>query len=90
MKAFDIVAYTYQAEMICPEHIVAALPKDVLSPTAHDMRAEDVLDQVAAYLGIDREDEHSYDSDEFPKVVFLDSLTEGDLCAHGWHPILND
>lgn len=74
----NIIAYAYRAALYCPDCIVHALPRDVLSPAAYDMRAEDVLDQVAAYDGIDRYDEYSFDSDDFPKVAF--SCEDGDTC----------
>ena len=42
------------------------------SPAARDMPVEDVLDQCAEAMAIDRSDETSFDSNEFPKAVFLD------------------
>jgi hypothetical protein len=41
---------------------------------------EPMLDRVAYVWGIDREDESSYDSGEFPKVVFRD-MTDDDTCG---------
>lgn len=41
----------------------------ILAPAARDMPIEDVLNQAAAYLGIDRDDETSFDSDDFPKLI---------------------
>jgi len=40
--------------------------------------AELMLDDVATRLGVDRRDEYSFDSDDFPKLV-----TVGDLDFHG-------
>ena len=37
-----------------------------------------MLDDAATRLGVDRNDEYSFDSDDFPKVV-----TIGDLDFHG-------
>ena len=50
------------------------------SPAARDMPTEDVLDQCAGASAIDRDDEHSFDSDEFPKVVFLHQLDNATTC----------
>jgi hypothetical protein len=93
-KATDIVAYTFQAEQYCPEHIIGALPTGegepfdgwALAEGAAPMSAEENLNELAAAFGIDRMDEHSFDSGDFPKVVF-DSQVEGvEWCAAG-HPI---
>ena len=49
------------------------------SPAAYEMNEEDALDQIAAANGFDRHDEKSFDTDEFPKVVFasqIDSFTD--------------
>jgi hypothetical protein len=40
------------------------------SPAARDMATEDVLEQCDDAAAIDLTDETSYDSAEFPKVVF--------------------
>ena len=55
------------------------------SPAARDMNVEAVLNQCADAMAIDRSDETSFDSSEFPKPVFLDALDPDDCCAacHG-------
>jgi hypothetical protein len=74
-KADDIVGYIYQSEVLC---------RDCIYPTAvalfwkaggrvESLHTETVLDNAALYSHIDRLDETSFDSDEFPKVVFRDS-----------------
>ena len=76
-----IVAYTYRAETLCPGCIIAQLiGRGEASPAARDMRVEEVLDQIAGANGIDRDDEHSFDSDDFPKVVLGVSLEEHERC----------
>jgi len=40
------------------------------------MRTENALDQIAEANAIDRYDESTYDSGEFPKVIFADSVEE--------------
>jgi len=81
MKAFDIVGYTYQAANYCNDCIVYQMPKDSISPAAFDMNVEDVLNQLAAYLGVDRDDEWSFDSGDFPKVIFQSMVEDWETCA---------
>jgi hypothetical protein len=48
------------------------------SPAARDMDAEDALDMIAAAIpGLDRMDEKSFDSGDFPKAI-LSSSAHGD------------
>jgi predicted DsbA family dithiol-disulfide isomerase len=69
MKAFDIVAYTFQADLLCPSCTVLRLVLEERAPeTGED--AETVLNILAAFEHVNREDERTFDSDDFPKVVF--------------------
>lgn len=71
MNAADIVAYTYKADVYTQRGIIERLIADGLAaPAARDMRAEDALTQIAEANAIDRFDEWTYDSGEFPKVIF--------------------
>lgn len=73
-----IVGYTYNADTYCPTHAVFALPTGpgqaydgwALAPDATVLSPEDNLDEIAAAFGINRSDEHTFDSDDFPKVIF--------------------
>lgn len=87
MNAADIIGYTYRGENYTPDAIVAQLTTNpgkaggvgaVANPEAH-------LDLLARLAGIDRQDEHSFDSDEFPKVIFADSVEDGEtfMDEHG-------
>ena len=81
-----IVGYTYRADIYCPGCIIAAVARAYpgsVAPAAHDMDPEDALDQIAVYLdtGIDRDDEHTFDSMEFPKVVFSVQIDADENCA---------
>lgn len=66
MKADAIVGYTYNADVYCPRHIMIA--------TGHAAERcadpEGVLNMLAEGRGIDRMDERSFDSGDFPKVIF--------------------
>ena len=79
----DVVGYVFKADTYCPEHVIAKLP---VGPSedfdgwalAHGvtMTTEENLDEIAYAFGIDREDERSFDSDYFPKVVFRDAAED--------------
>jgi hypothetical protein len=79
----DIVAYTYRAANYCPRCIVGRLtvnPGDTghrTTPWDTDPdTVETHLDTLARLGGIDRDDERSFDSGDFPKVVFRDSADD--------------
>lgn len=77
--AYTIVGYTYRADTLCPACTIEAMIADrEASPAARDMAPEEALEQIAAANAIDRHDLHSYDSDNFPKVVFADQLRDVD------------
>lgn len=67
-----IIGYTYRAKNYTPSAlIIYMVARGELSPAARwDMSPEDALDQLASAYGIERDDEYSFDSDNFPKVIF--------------------
>lgn len=79
-------AYLYAGNLLCPGCVLDALPtgeghafdgwKDVSTPP---MSAEANLTELAAAFGINRTDEQSFDSDDFPKVLF--DTNDGEICA---------
>lgn len=72
-------AHMYRADIYTPRGLIERLIRYRLaSPAGRDMSVEEVLDQVAKANVIDRYDESSFDSDEFPKVVFKDQMCDGD------------
>ena len=74
-RADDIAGYTYDTQNFEPGDLIEyMIAKGELSPGARGMSIEDVLDQHAGGLGIDRHDERSYDSSEHPKVIFESQL----------------
>lgn len=78
---FDIVGYHYKADLYCPDCIL-----DLCSEGEEYYPLDTVesnLDRYAKRLGIDREDERSFDSDVFPKVIFRDQLEGSERCACG-------
>ena len=87
-RSDELAAYLYRAELYCPACIIEALiaARDA-SPAARDMPPETVLDQCADAMAIDRADETTYDSDEFPKVLHLDATTDDDTCGTCHQPL---
>jgi hypothetical protein len=90
LQPFDIIGYTYRAENYTPEGVIRALATGpgedfdgwALAQGADPMSVEDNLSEIAYAFGIDRQDETSFDSNYFPKVILRDSgLTEEDLQA---------
>ena len=91
MKAYDIVGYTYEADTYCPVHIIVelrkSLPEELHSPIDDDggeypWDAEWFLTTVAPFCNIDRMDEHTFDSDEFPKVIFSSQVEDTEYCGN--------
>lgn len=89
MRTDDIVAYQYRAALYCSRHILTALPFGpggdfdgwALAVGADPMTTEENLSEIAEAFGIDRQNESSFDSGYFPKVVFRDQITDDDYCA---------
>lgn len=83
MHSTDIIAYVYRADMYHPKCMVHVLiGQREAGPAARDMDAESVLDQIAAANAIERQNERTFDSDEFPKVVFAGQIEEGESCGY--------
>jgi hypothetical protein len=86
---YDIMGYAYRTDLYCPGCIVDQLPTGpgeafdgwALVPPA-TMSTEANLDEIAAAFGIDRYDERTYDSGDFPKVVFRDQLENDERCGN--------
>lgn len=82
-----IVGYTFQAENYCPGCIVDQLPTGpgqpydgwALAPGV-SMPVEANLNEIAYAFGIDRGDETTFDSGDFPKVIFSSQLEDTEYC----------
>jgi hypothetical protein len=82
MNTQTIVGYTYRADNLHPDCLISTMVATrELSPAARDMSAEDVLDQHAGANAIDREDERSFDSGDFPKPFTAEQATEDEACG---------
>lgn len=81
MALYDIVAYTYNADLYCPHCIEGIALKEMGGAFLAYTNPEERLDRWAEKLGIDRQDETTYDSGDFPKVVFRDMLDGTEHCG---------
>jgi hypothetical protein len=88
-----VVAYTYKADIWCPDCIVDEVCKDQgIELWDYDYSsAEIALDIIVEgnpekfHKDFDRYDEYTFDSDEFPKAVFSTSMESFEYCCccHG-------
>lgn len=82
-KAWEITGYTYRADIWCPQCIQTEMFGHGIE---RDTNPEQMFDRVAHAMFINRQDEHSFDSDEFPKVIFS-SDDDGLTCGGCYKPI---
>lgn len=92
-----IVGYTFNADIYCPRCIVEVLPTGEGQAFDGWALADGVsvptevnLDEIAAAFGIDRYDERTFDSGDFPKVVFADAAEDGDRCGQCGLDLIED
>ncbi len=75
----DIAGYTYRSANYCPGCVVVrVLERKGLQGHGLSYVTEDALALLARFEGIDRMDERSFDSDDFPKVIFGDMIEDRD------------
>jgi hypothetical protein len=81
MKAWTIVGYTYKAENLCLDCAHGAARRENPDPAlVESMSVETELNDWANTVGIDRDDEESYDSNDFPKVIFVSMVEWWERC----------
>lgn len=76
----SVVGYVFQADIFCPSCLEQALSvrlRDALIVGAETLT--EALDLLAAFDGVDNYDERTFDSGDFPKVIF--STDEPDQCG---------
>ena len=83
MKAWSIVAYVHTAEIVCRDCMRrrAAFACEAAGVNSEFKGVGDLLEAWAKADGISREDEGTYDSDDFPKVVFASDVTDDETCT---------
>lgn len=79
MAMSEVVAYVFRADIFCPACILSQVNGSPVVGLLED--TEEALDTFAKVRGIDRYDEHTYDSDVFPKVVFSVMVDGSDNCG---------
>ncbi|MGH7918839.1 MAG: hypothetical protein ACREQM_02710 [Candidatus Dormibacteraceae bacterium] len=77
VRSTGIVAYTYRADLYCSGCILGKVRRVPIGPRD----AEDELGELASSAGIDRYGERTFDSCDFPKVVFRDQADRDDRCG---------
>lgn len=86
----DIVGYTFQAENLCLDcaHSLSVRLFREAGGKVESMLVETNLDAAATYLGIDRHDESTFDSGDFPKVIFDSQVEDGETCGACGEPLI--
>lgn len=86
--ATDIIWYAFRAEVFCPECIIDALPtgeggefEGWKLAAGIRMTTEQNLSEIAYAFQIDRMDETTFDSHDFPKVIFDSQVESFEPCA---------
>jgi hypothetical protein len=90
VKAYDVLAFTYKADIFCDGCMLASanawLAEDGVKVPY--LITEDALDAWATSIRLDRDDEFSFDSDDFPKVVFASQVEDTEWCGECGEEIL--
>lgn len=83
----DIIAYQYAADLYCPSCIVGLVCEgsDREPVPVPMMETEKALTFLAGQWKIDRDNENSFDSDEFPKVILDDPFDGSEDAADRYH-----
>lgn len=80
MHSHTVVGYIYRADIYC-DHCVGVMFKKEHGPSIFD-GTDAILRARAAERNIDHYDESTYDSDDFPKVIFADHASDDDTCGN--------
>lgn len=70
MASDTIVGYTYDADTLCPVCTAVAVGVDYEAGP----RIPDLIDRAGREAGIDVDNERTFDSSEWPKVIFESSV----------------
>jgi hypothetical protein len=67
---YEVCGYVYRADVYCPAHTVeAVLIREGLEGHGLSHVPSEALDLMARFRGINLDDEYTWDSDDFPKVI---------------------
>ena len=89
MHRSTVVGYSFNADTYCDDCMRTIAIRQALNAGSATMwgdsgTAEQTVGEWASMVGIDRFDERSYDSSEFPKVVFADSAHAACMPENGY------
>lgn len=93
MKSFQIVGYTYDVAVLCPSCTINAVSGNSTAAVEFEHSGEAIeswLRTTAVERGIDYDDEKSYDSGDFPKVIFADQVERGERCDECEEALVDD
>lgn len=79
-----IAGYTYDADNFCAACVVKLVRRVLIARYGFSVggfTAEEFLDNAANRLGIDRQDEDTFVSDDFPKVIFATQIEGYEWCT---------
>lgn len=86
MHATTIVGYTFNADNYCPDCTFDGWNGNRPADMPGYASVEQLLTAIAKSRGIDRDDESSFDSGDFPKVIFADQVHDGCSLDNGYEP----
>jgi hypothetical protein len=88
MNGSDITGYLFRGETFCPTCIHDLfVPFDWAGGSQHS--TEEILDRVATEQGVNRHNEKSFGSRQFPQALYLDDVTRADLCFFCGTPLID-
>lgn len=93
LSGTTIVAYTYQADIVCADDMREIAKREAAKAGdaymwADSGSAEDILNAWATAACIDRQDERTFDSGDFPKVVFASQIEDVEHCGQCGNDVL--
>ena len=84
MSAYSIAGYQYQVEHLCPACTINRVSGNSTAAVEFDndvLVIENWLRLNAAEQGIDYYDENTYDSSDYPKMIFSHQVESGECCG---------
>jgi len=85
----DIAGYLFAADPFCASCIRELfIPFDLIGDP--ERTTEEILDLVASERGIQRHEEASFSTYEFPKPIYVSDVTGGDICIFCGKPLIGE
>jgi hypothetical protein len=90
MNGTHIAGYFYRGQVYGPECIGKLFMERRYVAGLDYQDAEAVLDHAARRFGINRHDQRSYSSRQFPHPLYLSDVSEADRCTICGRPLLGE